>query len=429
MAVDPTSFVLVIAALIILLGFIGEEIFKKAHVPSFLFLVLAGFLMGPVFGLINESLLMPVLGIFAELTLIMVLFHGGIDLKLNLVLKEGWRVFLQVFLYILISVLFIVLFSTFVLHMPIVLSLILGSIIGGETTAVVIIPLSRELRLKESSVTFLTLESALNSIILVILFLSFVGLYQGGGTVISAAGHGIHITELYSTATSLTSSFSIGAVVGLVLSVLWLYLLDYLKKQSYTYVLTLGLLFLTFSLTNYAGGSGFLAVIIFGIILGNHTFISSILRRRVRIANLEKQLFHLQGEITFLLKTFFFVFLGLVLSLSLSTLIYGLVVGGSFLLILMVSRYLALSVSTFKSEMRKDIVAIFISLAQGVTPATLAILAVSYNIMDANTFLTITAYVIILTNIVTTIGTFAILRKNKGGPSVPSAAGKAVKSA
>ncbi len=413
MAADPVSFILSLAALIILLGFIGEEIFKRTHVPSFLFLVFAGFIMGPVFGLINESLLAPVLSIFAELTLIMVLFHGGIDLKLNTVLKEGWRVFLQVFLYISVSAVFIVIVSFFVLHLNIILSLILASIIGGETTAVVVIPLSRELKIRDSSVAFLTFESALNSIVLVILFLTFVSIYQGSVGTAGLAGTGLGFSELYTTATSVTSSFSIGIVIGLVLSVLWVYLLNYLKGRNYTYVLTLGLLFLTFSLTNYAGGSGFLAVIIFGTILGNHTFISGLLKKKVRMGNLEKQLFHLQGEITFMLKTFFFVFLGLIISLSFSNLIFGLSIGVAFLIVLLASRYMAVSISTFKSDMKNDKKAMVISLAQGLTPATLATLAVSYNIAHAGTFLVITTYVIILTNVVTTVGSFMILRKNK----------------
>ncbi len=417
MGVDPASFIFSLVAVIILLGFIGEEIFKKTHIPSFLFLVFVGFLMGPVFGIINRSLLLPILSIFAELTLIMVLFHGGIDLKLTSVLKEGWRVFLQVFLYIFISMVLIVAVAFFMLHLNLILSLILASMIGGETTAVVIIPLSRQLKLKDASVTFLTLESALNSIVLVILFLTFVSLYQSSNSALS----GINLSGLYSSASSIASSFSIGIVIGLALSILWIYLLNYLKKQNYTYVLTLGLLFLTFSLTNYAGGSGFLAVIIFGIILGNHSFISNLLQKKIRMGNLEKQLFHLQGEITFLLKTFFFVFLGLMISLSFSNLIFGLSVSAAILVILLASRYLAVSVSTFRSKMKSDKKAIMISIAQGLTPATLAALAISYNIAHANTFLTIVTYVIILTNIVTTVGSFMILRNSKKSEAKPAA--------
>ena len=398
---DSVTFILLVSALIIFLGYFGEQLFRKTHVPSFLFLVFAGFILGPVLNILQKNALLPLLGVLAEVTLIMVIFHGGMDLKARILLRDGWRPFLQVALYVGISIVFVTFLSHFILHFSFVISLIFASIVGGETTTVVIIPLSRELNLKDKTIMFLTFEAALNSIVLVILFLTFVGLYQSGNA------------SVYSTADSLVSSFSIGIFIGLILSIIWIYVLNYLKKQNYTYVLTLGLLFLTYGLTDKAGGSGYLAIIIFGIIFGNHKFISSLFRRKIKMDKLEKQIFNFQGEITFILKTFFFVFLGLILSLSFSSLYFGLAVGAGILGILLFSRFIAVSISTYKSDMKKDRTAILISLAQGLTPATLAILALEDGIPQASTFLVIVTYVIILTNIVTTIGAVMVLKGQK----------------
>ncbi len=402
---DSVTFILLISALIIFLGYIGEQVFRKTHIPSFLFLVLAGFVLGPILGVLQKNSLLPLLGVLAEVTLIMVIFHGGMDLKARTLLRDGWRPFIQVAMYVGISVVLITLFAYFVLHFSFVISLIFASIVGGETTTVVIIPLSRHLDIKEKTIMFLTFEAALNSIVLVVLFLTFVGLYQSGSA------------NAYSTADSLISSFSIGIFIGLILSIIWIYVLNYLKKQDYTYVLTLGLLFLTFGLTQKAGGSGYLAVIIFGIVFGNHRFISELFRRRIRMDKLEKQIFKFQGEITFILKTFFFVFLGLVLSLSFSSLYFGLEMGAIILVILLFARFIAVSVSTVKSDMVKDKKAILISLAQGLTPATLAILALEDGIPKANTFLILVTYVIIFTNVITTVGAFSVLRGKKVNPT------------
>lgn len=399
--VESTTFILLVSALIIFLGYAGEQIFRKTHIPSFLFLVFTGFILGPVLGIIQKSALLPLLGVLAEVTLIMVIFHGGMDLKARTLLKDGWRPFVQVSVYISISVFLVMLVCYFLLHFSIIIALIFGAIVGGETTTVVIIPLSRQLDIKDKTIMFLTFEAALNSIVLVVLFLTFVGLYQSGSA------------SAYSTVDSIISSFSIGIFVGLVLSIIWIYLLNYLKKQSYTYVLTLGLLFLTFGLTQKAGGSGYLAVIIFGIVFGNHRFISELFKRRVKMEKLEKQIFNFQGEITFILKTFFFVFLGLILSLSFSSLFFGLEFGAIILVILLASRFIAVYASTFKSDMVKDKFPILISLAQGLTPATLAILALEDGIPQANTFLILVTYVIIFTNIVTTVGAFTSLRGKK----------------
>ena len=398
---DSTTFILLISALIIFLGYIGEQFFRKTHIPSFLFLVLAGFILGPILGIIQKAALLPLLGVLAEVTLIMVIFHGGLDLKARTLLKDGWRPFVQVAFYVSVSIIFVTFLAHFVLHFNLVISLIFASIVGGETTTVVIIPLSRQLNIKDKTVMFLTFEAALNSIVLVVLFLAFVGLYQSGNA------------NIYATIDSLVSSFSIGIFIGLILSVIWIYLLNYLKNQNYTYVLTLGLLFLTYGITDKAGGSGYLAVIIFGIVFGNHRFISELFKRKIKMDKLEKQIFNFQGEITFILKTFFFVFLGLILSLSFSSFYFGLAAGLAILGILLFSRFIAVSISTYKSDMVKDKLPIFISLAQGLTPATLAILALEYGIPQANTFLVLVTYVIILTNIVTTVGAFITLRGKK----------------
>ena len=398
---DSTTFILLVSALIIFLGYIGEQFFRKTHIPSFLFLVFAGFILGPVLGIIQKAALLPLLGVLAEVTLIMVIFHGGLDLKARTLLKDGWRPFVQVAFYVSLSIIFATFLAHFVLHFNLVISLIFASIVGGETTTVVIIPLSRQLNIKDKTVMFLTFEAALNSIVLVVLFLTFVGLYQSGNA------------NIYSTIDSLVSSFSIGIFIGLILSVIWIYLLNYLKNQNYTYVLTLGLLFLTYGITDKAGGSGYLAVIIFGIVFGNHRFISELFKRKIKMDKLEKQIFNFQGEITFILKTFFFVFLGLILSLSFSSFYFGLAAGLAILGILLFSRFIAVSISTYKSDMVKDKLPIFISLAQGLTPATLAILALEYGIPQADTFLVLVTYVIILTNIVTTVGAFITLKGKK----------------
>ncbi len=402
--ISGINYTFLIVAAIIILGFLGDVMFKKAKVPSFIFLILAGVLLGPVFKLVSQNALLPFLGIFAELTLIMVLFHGGIDLRLTSILKEGWRAFLQVFLYVGISVVLISFLVHFVLGWPFLLSLIFGSIVGGETTVVVIFPLVRALKLKSNTITFLSLEAALNSVVLVILFITFVGLYQTGSLSLSGA------------IDSLVSNFSIGIILGLILSLLWLYLLNLVKRNEFAYVLTLGLLFLTFSLTNVLGGSGFLAVLIFGLVIGNHNFISSMLKRRVKIRALERQIFTLQGELSFLLRTFFFVFLGLILSLSYQTALFGAVFGLAIVAVLMFSRTIAASISTFRSEIAKDKGLILVAFAQGTTPATLAILALSYNLPLSGSFLTLVTYIIIFTNIITTVGAFSFARKRGSKP-------------
>ena len=139
-------------------------------------------------------------------------------------------------------------------------SSIFGSMVGGETTAAVVIPLSRSLKLGDKTTTFITIESVLNSIFSIVLFTAFLGTYQTGSPNISGAF------------TIIASRFSVGIVVGVVLSMAWIYLLNYIKEYKFTYVFTLGLLFTTYSASDALGGSGILSALIFGIMLGSADF-------------------------------------------------------------------------------------------------------------------------------------------------------------
>ncbi len=385
-----------IVAVIILIGFAGDQFFKRTKVPSFIFLILLGVIIGPILNLFSSSEILPAVSILGELTLVMVLFYGGMDIDLKTILSGGIRIIVEVFLYVTISIITITAATHYFLGWSVYEALIFASIIGGETSAAVIIPLSRAIGINEKSTIFLTLESALNSVVLVILFFTFLQLYQTG-----AVSSNLIID-------SLASSFSIGIFIGGSLSLLWIYVLKYFKKHRYTYVLTLGLLLGTFSITTTVGGSGLLSVVVFGIVLGNHKFISSIIKRKVDIQKLQKQLSIFQGEISFLLETFFFVFLGMVFSISLSNLIFGLEFGALMVGILLLTRTFSVTASTFGSEMSADRKAIIISCAQGLTVATLALLSLQYAIPNADTFVVLATYVIILTNVVTTIGTYFV---------------------
>jgi NhaP-type Na+/H+ or K+/H+ antiporter len=117
-----------------------------------------------------------------------------------------------------------------------------------------------------------------------------------------------------------------------------------------------------------------------------------------------------------LLRTFFFVFLGLILSLSYQTALFGAVFGLAIVAVLMFSRTIAASISTFRSEIAKDKGLILVAFAQGTTPATLAILALSYNLPLSGSFLTLVTYIIIFTNIITTVGAFSFARKRGSKP-------------
>jgi cell volume regulation protein A len=394
-----TSVIFALVAGIIIIGFAGELFFKKTGIPIFIFLILAGIILGPILNLFPRQSLIPDLAIFAELTLFMVLFYGGLGLNFGSVLSNGGRAFIQTVIYVGSSMALIGLIGIFILKWDALSSFIFASIIGGETTAAVVVPLSRSMKLSEGAVTFLTMESAMNSIFSVVFFFAFVGAYTNGGA------------NWLSTVAGITSQFSIGIISGVLLSIAWVFILYRFQKQRFTYVLTIGFVMITYSSSTVLGGNGILAVLVFGIILGNYQLVNRLFRRHINMDSLEKQLERFQGEISFFLETLFFVFLGLIFVITPALIASNLSIGILILIMLLATRFVAVKVSTFRSELNKERRQILMTCAMGLTPATLGVLAVSLQLPHAGTFLNIVTYIIILTNIVTTVGSFLNMRQ------------------
>jgi cell volume regulation protein A len=251
------------------------------------------------------------------------------------------------------------------------------------------------------TVAFLTLESAMNTIFSIVLFFTFVGAYTTG------------VSNWLLALTTVASDFGVGIILGILLGLAWVYILHFLQRQKFTYVLTLGLVFLTYSVSVRLGGNGELSVLIFGIILGNYYLVNRLTKGHMNMDSLQKQLGTFQEEISFLMETLFFVFLGLTFVIIPRLIIGNLAISIFVIAVLLSVRYVATSVSTFRSEMRRERRGIILMCAQGLVPATLAILALNLELPLANDFLNIITYVIILTNVVTAAGSILSRKQHK----------------
>jgi Na+:H+ antiporter len=384
---------------IITLGFLGELFFKRTGIPTFLFLIVIGIFLGPVFQVFSGDELRPVLGLFAELTLVMILFYSGLDMKLRSLIQSGGRTVLLVALYVTFGTVAVGLFGHLVLGWDLLQSFILGAIIGGQTAAPVIVPLAKSLKLAEDAVALLTLESVANSILGIIIFLALIDVYTSGTVSISSAVTGV------------ASSFSIGIVSAGALSIAWIFILDWAKDQKYTYVLTLGLLLGTYSIVTELGGNGELGVFVFGLMFGNYKILGALTRRQMDMDALTTRLAGFQDEISFLLNTLFFVFLGLTFQVTVSSIVMDLAIASALVALLLGSRVVSVSVATARSTLSKSRPEIVLLSAQGVTQATLAILALNHGLPLGSEFLSVVAYVIIITNVITTVGSVWIRRR------------------
>ena len=137
----------------------------------------------------------------------------------------------------------------------------------------------------------------------------------------------------------------------------------------------------------------------FGLVLGNSYAFSKMLKFKKRY-RVDKTLKRFHGEITFFMRSFFFVYLGLIATFSLTYLYYGLI----FLIVLIIMRLAAIQISTYKMNITKVEKNIMRSMmGRGLAAAVLAQMPLIYGIKNAEMFSNIAFVIILLTVLFNTV--------------------------
>jgi potassium/hydrogen antiporter len=383
---------------IFLLGFFGNIFFKKTKISDILILIFVGMLLGPIFHLIPINiveLLKSFTPIFAAVALIILLFDGGLCLNFTKVVNEIKNSFIFTILIFLFTAGISGVFLHYVFGVEWIFGFLAGSIIGGTSSAIVI-PLVTRSSAGEKTRIILTLESAMTDVFCVVATITIAGL------IVSQSINATNIAQ------GIFSAFAIATVIGLVGGLIWIKVLrDYTETKDFDYLLTLAFLFLLYVATEYLNGNGAFCALIFGLVLGNA---STILKAfKMKEFTMEKSMSHFQTEISLLIKTFFFVYLGIIIDLtiiSLETILISL----GLIVVLIIVRILAAKLLFSKSLNKTDQNIISALHARGLAAAVLATYPISIGIINdfTNKLVAVVFLVILITNITTTIYLFLV---------------------
>jgi cell volume regulation protein A len=363
---DPVTLALIIAGAIIIIGFLSNYLLERKGLPDMLFLIVLGILVGPATGLVDASTIMGFAPYLAVLALVFILFDGGMAMNIYHVFSETLRAAVLATAGFTLSTIASSLLIYFLLipSFPFLYALLFGTIVGGSSSIIVMSLVSR-IKLSEKGSTLLRLESALNDILCIVLSLVIIEIITLGGAV-----------DIPTIARSLASRFSIGAMLGIVIGVGWLAILKRIVKASYSYMLTLGIALLAYALSETLGGSGPLCSLLFGMMLGNEKAIYGILRmKKPRDQVVDPGLKRFESEIAFLLRAFFFVYIGLIVTLPR---VATVVVGAALALFLLLIRYGVVNLATVKSKLTEERGIMSVLLTRGLASAVLATLTLQY---------------------------------------------------
>jgi NhaP-type Na+/H+ or K+/H+ antiporter len=220
---------------------------------------------------------------------------------------------------------------------------------------------------------------------------------MGGGSIVESAA-------------VLASAFSVGMVVGLIGGLLWLPMLKKYDKIEFSYVITLAMLFLLYAGVETVGGSGAIACLMFGVVLANGKAIMSMLRYGRSAFELSDDTKSLHSLMSFLVRTFFFVYLGLLVSLTNWIFI---MIGVILVIVTMAARVSAVHLTMPKDFSLFDKRLMYVMLPRGLAAAVLANLVVTRGVPGTVGFMDIVFTVIIGTVLVTTIGVFVMGHSGK----------------
>ena len=393
--------ILLAAGVVIFLGVAGEAFFKKTGIPDVAFLMILGVIIGPVLGIIQPEAVMQIVPYFAAVALIIIMFDGGLNLDLKQMVKTAHFSFTLAILGFILSVTIATLAVHYALDWSWIESILLGTIVGGSSS-VIVFGLVRNIRISEETKNMLSFESALTDILsTIIAFILFEAILLGQ-------------FDLQVLEETLGRAIVVGLVLGFGVGIPWMYVSTKLGNAQHAYMLTLGILFVLFFLANSFGESGALTALVFGLMLGNRSHLAGILKFKLPRIELDDPT---HNQITFLVRSFFFVFVGLMASLGQYE--YA-ILGVGITIAIYVGRIIVTKTTLTKRFSLLDRRVTRSMIPRGLAAAVLATFPLTLGLPNAEAYPQIIFFIILTSVIITTIG---IGRSKKIPPPEPKEGG------
>lgn len=375
-------------SLTIAIGFLGYLIFQKFKISDVLLLIGLGIILGPVTKLVKAEILQPFGAFISALALVVILFEGGIGLRLRELAGGLARASLLSITGFIFTTILVGTIAYLFLKLDIMQAIFLGSVLGG-TSSLVVIPIVQALKCPQRIKVILSLESAFTDVLVVVIALAFSAMLVTREFLLQPVLGGI------------LGKFSIAVVIGLILGLVWLRALKLVQKQPYSYMLTMAFLLALYAGVEYVGGSGPMSILTVGVILGNWSAFSDMtIAQKSEFWN---NMLRIQSEISFLVKSFFFVFMGL--QVQASILKWQILLGSMLIAVAILgARYAALHITAIKDdEIKSNKRLLFLMMPRGLAAAVMASAPLTvYGFTGAEKVVWYTLIIIIITNIIAT---------------------------
>jgi len=346
---EPQIFGLVSGLL--LLAFAANRLFHFTRIPDLVILLVTGLVLGPVLKWVKPDQFRDFTQILGGLALILILFEGGLELKL----RQGLRHFPGgvVLAFVGYALAFFAVSATahFSLLIPWRDSFLLGGLFGC-TSSTVVMPVLQQMIVREPVRVTLLLESALGDVIGVLTV----------GTLMHNSPDDLRFSGFV---TDFARDAGIAIGVGLACGMIWWKLWPKVAAERFSSTAAFGVVLGIYAGTHALHASGLLAVLAFGLALGNLPKPTAEIKR-------DEQFLSFSSELSFLVRSFFFVLLGVIVQFADARYILPIAaIAGAML----ISRYLAVQTSrvALRGITAPERELIFLMMPRGLITAVLAV--------------------------------------------------------
>ena len=302
---------IILVSLTILVSYLSGLIYSKTRIPDVIWLMGFGVLMGPVLGYVDKGLFNQLAPLMSVIALSIILFEAGINVDIVMLLGSMGKAMVLSVASIMGSILLIGILTAYFLvpELSFLQGMLLGAMVGGTSTVAVygiLSSIGNTLPNLDSTRVLLTMESIVSDPVCIISSITLIKMILQPEFTIR------------DTVKDLLTTFMLSSAMGLAVGVVWAKVLDRLRTRQYTYMITLAVLLPTYIMSErWVGeGGGAVTALTFGLAVTNYRYIMERLGRGDRVLIDKKRLREFHEEVAFFVKSFFFVYIGVVVSLS-----------------------------------------------------------------------------------------------------------------
>ena len=321
-SIEIAKHTLLSGGLILAIGIVTGLLAQKIKIPDVAVFLIVGMAIGPeALGLINikaDSALNQIILLFGASY---ILFDGGASLRFN-VLKQVWiTIVVLATVGVVITGAITGLAAYYILGVPLIVALLLGATLASTDPAT-LVPIFRQVNIRDRVAQTVVSESAFNDATGAIMTFGVLAMAMGTGEF-----------SLMSSLLDLLKQSIIGIVAGAVLGYVAALLIAHERwafLAEYAPVVTLAAVIGAYFAADGLQASGFMAVFVFGIVLGN----KDALGFKMEAGELQK-LEEYVATTAFITRLFIFILLGAQVDFALmgQYLVGGIIVVTIFMLV------------------------------------------------------------------------------------------------